>query len=113
MYKHKHISTDLIHRGGSDFRIVDERGRTCGVVYWITKIEARPVQEGDHCYFTAPFDATTYYKVTVEAARNGAPYGASQRGLFVPTLDEAHLEIARRTDAAGKRYAKKYGLDPE
>ncbi len=109
-YRHKRLSIEPIERGAESFALRDERGRAIGIRFTIHEIKARAFEAGDGCaYYLVPFDATTYYDTVVQPTRNGMSFGASQRGTYALTLEDARREVTRRTKATLKRYTKKYG----
>lgn len=105
---HSEKVTSSRFRLAGKHQLRDEKGRDIGGVASIT----RPEDHGYNRYNTAN-ERTKYegkWMLDVHATRNGKTFGASQRGTFHATLDDAKRAGVKLLKAQRDRYAKKLGV---
>lgn len=90
------------------FGVHDAKGREIGCIVIRNTVTYEPRPEGQTWGYTVP--AGDYVEVTVQAARNGSAYGASQRSRkqwAVAQADGAEPFIAKRIADSRKAALKK------
>ena len=87
------------------FGIRDKRGREIGAAVLTFELDYIPAEPGYEWATDTP--AGHYYGFEVRAARDGEPYGASQRQEECPTEAERTARITPKIDAMRLRYERR------
>lgn len=95
-----------------DFGVVDAKGRTLGAIViksesTVTIFDDEPHDARQWGAIRHRDDAGLWYRAKVQAAKNGASFGASQAGDYFRTEAERDAYVARRLADSRKAAEKK------
>lgn len=102
----KSIINDETYMGSEahDFNVCDSRGRLIGAVIYYREIELVEAAPETRSWYNHP--AGYWYTATMQATRDGKPYGASQTRRWFATEAEREAAVNKYLADARKRVEK-------